>query len=195
MISDAPELIIVGGANGSGKSTVALPLSERTDIRYLGADAIAAKINSQNPADAAFEAAREFIKTLSRAVNRQESLIVESTLSGLVLRKWLLKAKQNGYYITILFLYVESPELNIKRIKERVKKGEHFVPTRDVRRRFPRANFNFWNSYKELADEWILFNNAGKTAQEIASGGESDVIITKRRKYMQWLKMISKPVK
>lgn len=195
MISDAPELIIVGGANGSGKSTVALPLSVRTGIRYLGADAIAAKLNSESPADAAFEAARVFIKTLSRAINQQESLIVESTLSGLVLRKWLFKAKQNGYYITILFLYLESPELNIKRIKERVKKKEHFVPNRDVRRRFPRANFNFWSSYKELADEWILFNNAGKTAQEIASGGENDVIIAKRRKYTQWLKMISKPFK
>jgi predicted ABC-type ATPase len=195
MSNEAPELIVIGGANGSGKTTIALPLSRKTGIRYLGADAIAAKLNPQNPADASIGAAREFIKDIDRATNAQESLIVESTLSGLVLRKWLVKSRQSGYYITIFFLYIESADLSIKRIEERVKKGEHFVPSRDVRRRFPRSNYNFWNTYKDLADEWVLFNNSRENMQEIASKGENDVIILKRRKYAQWLKMISNPIK
>lgn len=195
MNNNAPELIVIGGANGSGKTTVARRLSAQTGIEYLGADAIAAEINPDQPADAAIEAARRFIETLKRAVAEEKSLIVESTLSGLVLRKWILRAKQKGYFITVLFLYLDSPNLNIKRIAGRVKKGEHFVPARDVRRRFPRANFNFWNSYKELADDWILFNNSGKNAEEVAGKDASGVTILKRRKYAQWLKMVSKPIK
>lgn len=195
MESKNPELIIVGGANGSGKSTIALPLSAQTGIRYLGADQIAARLNPQDPADAAFLAAREFIKTLSRAIARRESLIVESTLSGLILQKRLLKAKQKGYSITIIFLYIESPSLSIRRIRERVKKGEHFVPTRDVRRRFGRANFNFWHSYKALADDWILYNNSGKAVKEVASKGPADAIILNRRMFSQWLKLIPRSIK
>ncbi len=44
-----PELIIVGGANGSGKTTFALKCAALRGCPYLGADAIATELSPGNP--------------------------------------------------------------------------------------------------------------------------------------------------
>ncbi len=53
-----PALIIIGGANGSGKTTFARGIVAATAIKYLGADEIASELNKANPENAAIEAAR-----------------------------------------------------------------------------------------------------------------------------------------
>lgn len=55
---DHPELIIIGGANGSGKTTFAREIAAQIGIEYLGADEIAAELNLGSPEKAAIEAAR-----------------------------------------------------------------------------------------------------------------------------------------
>jgi predicted ABC-type ATPase len=47
--TESPTLLIVGGPNGSGKTTVAYSLREGRDWAYLGADEIAASISPENP--------------------------------------------------------------------------------------------------------------------------------------------------
>ena len=183
------ELFIIGGANGSGKTTLAREILGSSVIEYLGADAIAAALNKQNPEKAAIAAARHFSRKLGESIEKDESLIVESTLSGISLKKFLLRAKEKGFRVSIYFVYLDSAELCIRRIASRVALGGHHVPPEDVRRRFERSNKNFWNVYKELADEWNLFLNAGDDFQQIAVGNEQDVIIFDDERYEQWLKM------
>ena len=43
--------------------------------------------------------------------------------------------------------------------RERVKKGGHPVPVKDIRRRFARGRANFTTIYAPLADWWTLWNN------------------------------------
>ncbi len=45
-------MLVVGGPNGSGKTTLALENAAETGFPYLGADAIAASLNSGDPASA-----------------------------------------------------------------------------------------------------------------------------------------------
>ncbi len=65
----------------------------------------------------------------------------------------------------------------IRRIAARVAKGGHHIPDEDVRRRFGRANANFWNMYKNSADKWHLVFNAGDSFEQIAAGDDNGVII------------------
>ena len=183
------ELIIVGGANGSGKTTFAREIVTQTGIEYLGADEIAAELNPAAPETVATEAARIFSRRFSEYLNSGESVLVESTLSGLSLKKFLRKAKENNYSVSIFFIYLDSVELCIKRIESSVAKGGHSVPSKDVMRRFPRSNINFWHDYRKLADDWFLFFNAGDSYEQIADGDANGVIIFDDERYERWLKM------
>lgn len=64
----------------------------------------------------------------------------------------------------------ELPQVCIERIKERVKKGGHHVADKDVIRRFYRSKENFWNIYKNKADQWLMLNNSQQQAKEVATG-------------------------
>ena len=187
---EQPTLIIIGGANGSGKTTFAREIVANFGIKYLGADEIAAELNREEPEKVAIEAARVFSRRFNNSLENNHSLIVESTLSGLSLKKFLLKARENKFSISIFFVYLDSAELCVQRVSTRVSKGGHHVPPEDVRRRFSRSNSNFWNLYKELADDWFLFFNAGDSFEQISNGDADGVTIIDEARFEQWLKMV-----
>ena len=186
-----PELILIGGANGSGKTTFAREIVARTNIEYLGADEIARELNPAAPEKARIAAARLFSKRLAHSLAAGESLLVESTLAGLSLKKSLAAAAQNNFTVSVFFVYLDSAELCIERVAARVAKGGHDVPPADVRRRFARSNRNFWNVYRTLANDWFLFFNAGDSFEQIANGDRSGVIIVDEARFNQWQKMAS----
>jgi predicted ABC-type ATPase len=154
------DLIIVGGPNGAGKTTFVQSYLQLRPLPYLSADAIAAELSPDNPTRARIQAGKEFSRRLQQAIAVGESLVVESTLSGRTLHRLLERARQDGYFIEILFLFLESSEICLNRVQERVRRGGHDVPEEDVRRRFYRSLVNFWRLYKHQPDRWYLFYNA-----------------------------------
>ena len=142
---EQPTLVIIGGANGSGKTTLAREFVALEHFTYLGADEIARELNPQQPEKVAIDAARVFSQRFGKFLGKRKSFIVEATLSGLSLRKWIEKARDLDYAVKILFVYLSSPQLCVQRVAVRVAKGGHDVAEADIKRRFARANFNFWN--------------------------------------------------
>ena len=189
---EKPELIIIGGANGSGKTTLAREFVVVENLDYLGADEIARELNPANPEAEAISAARIFTRRLDDYLEKEKSVLVESTLSGLSLQKHLLKARAKGFEITILFVYLDSPDLCIERVAARVAKGGHHVPAGDIKRRFKRANINFRNVYKHLADKWNLFYNTGEIITQIANGDYQGLTILDDVRYQEWLELTEK---
>jgi predicted ABC-type ATPase len=190
-----PMLTIIGGANGSGKTTLAREYVAVENLEYLGADDIAFELNPVNLESVAIEAARIFSRRFDDYLERRVPLVVESTLSGLSLKKWIKKARSFDYGVKILFVYLDSPELCIQRIAARVAAGGHHVSDSDVRRRFVRSNANFWKIYKDLADEWNLFFNTGDSFEQIAAADLRGVIIFDETRYLQWQKMVKTKIK
>jgi predicted ABC-type ATPase len=163
-----PQLVIVGGANGAGKTTFARQFAQTQELPYLGADDIAFQLAPENTASVRVTAGREFSRRLSDAIKTQQSLVIESTLSGGSLARTIEKAHQQGYQITIVFVFLDSETLCLHRISERVQQGGHDVPEEDVRRRFKRVFSVFWNQYKPLADRCVLVYNGGESFLIIA---------------------------
>jgi predicted ABC-type ATPase len=164
------KLVVVGGPNGSGKSTFADEYVHLYSLKYLGADAIAAELCPSDSFSVRVAAGKQFVCRLKDALQAGESLVVESTLSGRGLDKHLLKARELGYQITIVFVTLDSPALSIARIRERVANGGHHVPDVDVIRRFGRARHLFWSLFRLLADDWQLFSNTEEGFRLIALG-------------------------
>ncbi len=164
------EIVIIAGWNGVGKTTFARAFLQEYDYEFLNADEIAKSLSAENPGKKKISAGKLFFQRLNEAVAQDKSLLIESTLSGRYLQKLFETWRKQNYQITIIFLFAESSEILIERIAERVKKGGHFVPDGDVRRRFGRGKKNFWDVYKHLADEWFLYYNMQNDFQLIATG-------------------------
>jgi len=164
------EALIVGGPNGAGKSTFAEAYVAERDLPFLSADAIARRLNPARPAQAKIGAARRFLRELDAHIGRGDDLVVESTLSGRGPRRWLRQMREASYAVSIVFLFVDTPETSIRRVEERVRKGGHHVPNEAVRRRYHRSIRNFWRKYRLLADRWHLYYNGAEGVQRVASG-------------------------
>jgi predicted ABC-type ATPase len=73
-----------------------------------------------------------------------------------------------GYFIKLLFIWIESLEESLDRIRRRVREGGHNVPVPDVRRRFLKTIRNFFNDFCPLADAWKLYDNSKDSLRLIA---------------------------
>jgi len=168
--------VILGGPNGSGKTTFAREYLKVHDWPFLNADEIAAEMSPGNVADAAISAGREFLRRVDVTITNGNSFILESTLSGLTLRKTLQRCAAAGYDIKLYFIFLGTPQQNIDRIKIRVAKGGHHVPDPDVIRRYKRSLVNFWSIYRMLANSWTLVYNSGDAFRVVANGAREQIL-------------------
>ena len=182
--------MIVGGPNGSGKTTLALEYADEFALPYVGADAIAATMNPPNPAAAQIPAARQFIRTLEEHIAQRRSFVCESTLSGLTIQKFVASARDAGYEISVAFLFVDSADVCVARVAERVRTGGHNVPEADIRRRFGRSIRNFWTIYRELADNWVLLYNGMTMLQGIAVGSGNQTSVRDSKQLAVFLELV-----
>jgi len=172
---------ILAGANGSGKSTVSRVLLPSEGIVYVNPDDIAKELNPQNPPAAKVEAGREALRRIDDLLLKGESFAIESTLSGVGYVGIIRRAKDLGYEVTIAYVYVDSPEFCLERIRIRVQNGGHDVPAEDVVRRFARSKQNFVSVYAPLVDHWMLYYNGANDFLLVAHGnGSRDVILKER---------------
>jgi len=161
---------IVGGANGTGKTTVAKEFISISHQYFLNADEIAKEYNPLDTEGGKIEAGRELKKRLETLIQKGDSFVIESTLSGLYMQKMIAKLKLLGYKISLLYVFLDNVEMSIERVEIRFKEGGHYIPEEDIRRRYTRSRVNFWNKYRFLVDEWNLFYNGNSNAFLVAWG-------------------------
>jgi predicted ABC-type ATPase len=171
-LSVSPRCIIIAGPNGAGKTTFAheFLLHDVGIMHFVNADLIASGLSPLRPELAAIAAGRLFLIELNRLASLRVDFAFETTLSGLGYLKYLQRWKIAGYSIQIIFLYLSSPRLALRRIAARVKQGGHNVPRADVMRRFARGWHNFQTAYRPLADTWAVYDNSGTTPRLLEEG-------------------------
>jgi predicted ABC-type ATPase len=184
------ELIIVGGANGVGKTTFAMDYAARRDCLYLGADAIAAELAPDRPQQVPVSAGWELLRRLSDALAEDGVVVLESTLAGRTLRHTIRDARTAGFRVSLVYLMLDSPDTCVERVHERVKKGGHSVPESDIRRRFSRSIRNFWWVYRPLADHWLMIYNAGRHPLDVAAGTAEDVWVRDAELYAAFARLL-----
>ncbi|MCX6957427.1 MAG: zeta toxin family protein [Verrucomicrobiae bacterium] len=167
MKNETPQCIIIAGPNGAGKTTFAKQfLAQEVDIiHFVNADLIAAGLSPLRPQLAEIAAGRLFLSELKKLAAAKIDFAFETTLSGHAYLRFLKKWKAEGYFIKIIYLRINSPELSLDRIATRVTQGGHDVPREAVLRRFDRSWNNFVNFYRELADKWDVYENSSNQFQ------------------------------
>jgi predicted ABC-type ATPase len=153
-------LIIIAGPNGAGKTTfVQKTYGDLVEQGYfLNADEIARKKNVDTTPDLAIVAGRIFLKQLDLRINSRKTTIVETTLSGNTLKKSIEIAKEKGFLVRLIYLFMDSWELCDFRVKNRVASGGHNIPLTDIIRRYKRSLDNL-PTYIDLVHEFELFKS------------------------------------
>ena len=171
---------VIAGPNGSGKTTFATAfLPEFVHCpEFVNADLLAAGLSPFRPGSAALSAGRLVLARIGELARRKADFGFETTLSGRGYLKLIRALRAQGYRVHLYFLWISSPDLAVRRIRERVRGGGHPVPEDDVRRRFRRSIANFLGPYRPLLDTWMLFDNDGVRPRLIAKGRNShDLVI------------------
>jgi len=167
---DKPNVYVIAGPNGSGKTTFAkeyLPKFAKC-LEFLNADLIAAGLSPFAPERENVRAGRILLTRIRELTQAGIDFGFETTLAGRNHAKQLYRMKSLGYRIVLIFLWLPDANLAVNRVASRVLQGGHNIPEVDIRRRFDSGLRNFFDLYQALADDWLLFDASQITPQLIA---------------------------
>lgn len=154
---------IIAGVNGAGKSV--FYHSEETDYSVLGIRINVDELieteygNKWNDIKIQMKASRKIIERINNCLSEGLNFNQETTLSGKSIIKTIKKAKSIGYTINLHYIGIESPELAIKRVKERVRRGGHGIPDETIRKRFYKSLENL-QEVLTLCDNLYIYDNS-----------------------------------
>lgn len=151
-------LTIMSGPNGAGKTTFAkknYPTLIEKGL-FLNVDHLAGEINPNDVNKVAISAGKQFLIELDRRLQSHASLVIETTLSGKSLLRKIELARQQGFIVRLIFLWLRTIELCDFRVKMRVTLGGHNIPFDDIKRRHARGLQNL-PSYLNAVDEYEVF--------------------------------------
>ncbi len=155
-------LYIISGCNGAGKTTASFNiLPAMLDCKeFVNADEIARGISPFQPEKVAFEAGRIMLERIQGLMNEGVDFAFETTLSTRSFKQFVLKAKNQGYYVSLLFFWLESPELAIERVRTRVAEGGHDIPKATIIRRYHRGLKNLFEWYYDICNSVAIYDNS-----------------------------------
>lgn len=191
----SPNLYIVAGPNGVGKTTFARKfLPKYADCRnFINADLIAQGVAPFAPETAAVRAGRIMLEEIEDFARKGIDFGFETTLSGRSYLKLIRELKTRAYKVTIYFLWAPTVEVTGLRVKERVLKGGHDIPEAAQNRRFARTLRNFLIDYRQIADAWILFDNSGLEPAPIAERERGQTRIIRPEIYQLLMEQYGQP--
>jgi len=180
-----PRLIIVAGVNGSGKSTLTQQ-NRFNNVRIIDPDQIAKDTSNTKSQSARLSAARVAINRRNTFLNNRDSFIVETTLSGRDILRFMQKARDQSYRVELHYVFLIDANQSADRVATRVSRGGHDIPLADIKRRFPRSRANFIPAAK-LCDLVVAYDNASYDLPFEPVLSIEDVVVEIDKNAAQWL--------
>ena len=182
-----PRMYIISGCNGSGKTTASyMLLPELLDCsEFVNSDEFAKSLAPFHPESAYVTASRYMLKKLQYLFIRREDFCIETTLATRSLIKMVRRAQDQGYFVTVVYLWLRSPEIAIQRVAARVEAGGHDVPPDVIRRRYFTGLHYFFDIYSPVCDKWMLVDNSDTEFNIVAEGTRKGMTVRDLDLYQQ----------
>ena len=182
-----PRMYIISGCNGSGKTTASyMLLPELLDCsEFVNSDEFAKSLAPFHPETAYITASRYMLKKLRYLFSRREDFCIETTLATRSLLKTVRNAQEQGYYVTVVYLWLRDPEIAVGRVAARVEAGGHDVAPDVIRRRYYTGLEYFFELYAPVCDKWMLVDNSDNEFRIVAEGSSKGTTVRDPAIYQQ----------
>jgi len=171
------QFIIIGGGNGSGKSTSAAFVLPGV-IPYINADEIAKALPEAEGENKDVRASRILLNAMDEYESQNKSFAIETTLASRSLAPRVRRLQERGYQFQLLFFWLSSPEMNIERVAKRVLNGGHHIPEDIIRRRYVGGLKNLFSLYLPIADIWQVYDNTLTDDMKLVASKEDNLLQT-----------------
>ncbi len=150
---------LYAGVNGAGKTTLYNLYPVCANQFRVNSDEILRENNGdwRNAAEQT-AAMKEAVKRIREYLEKGISFNQETTLAGHGVINFIQKAKERGYTVKLYYVGLESEELAISRVKDRINKGGHGIDEQDIRRRYSTSLQNL-KKVIPLCDEVKIYDN------------------------------------
>ena len=187
-----PNLYIISGCNGAGKTTASYAMfPEILDCKeFINADEIAKGLSPFQPETVSIEAGRLMLIRMNEMLTLQEDFAIETTLATKSYANFIRRAQEVGYFVTLIYFWLDSPELAVRRVEQRVRFGGHNVPEDVVIRRYYAGMKNLFSRFIPISDYWILIDNSIDPFRMIAEGERTQVTEIQDEELFYYLKYI-----
>jgi predicted ABC-type ATPase len=171
------KLYIISGCNGAGKTTASYTvLPEMLGCKeFVNADEIARGLSPFNSNKVAIQAGRLMLSRISELIESGVDFAFETTLATRSYVNTVKKAQDKGYFVTVLYFWLSTPELAIERVRTRVLEGGHDIPEDTIRRRYDLGIKNMFNLYIPIVNYWMFIDNSGAIFNILAEGERDEV--------------------
>jgi predicted ABC-type ATPase len=126
----------------------------------VNADNIAAGISPFNPDNVAIEAGRIMLHRITELLATGVDFAIETTLATRSYVSLVHRARRMGFNVSLIYIWLNSPELALQRVAERVEKGGHNIPENVVKRRYYKGAHNLFHLFMPICDTWIVADNS-----------------------------------
>ncbi len=183
-----PTLYILSGCNGAGKTTASYTLlPEMLECRqWVNSDEFAKALSPFSPESVSVRASRMMLLKIRYLLERKEDFGIETTLATRSLLKTVKLAQAGGYRVVLLYMWLRSPDMAVKRVKARVAAGGHNIPEDTIRRRYYVGINYFFKDYAPICERWILADNSEPPFRVVAEGGrERSLLVRDEETYVK----------
>jgi len=178
-----PLAVFLVGTNGSGKSSLRNYLNLSDIQTNIDPDVLNRVYRTKYPDTYQVEAGKQALRMYDDALQKGLNICLESTLAGRGTMQRVIAAKNAGYFTLAYYIGLNSVELNLERVAQRVARGGHDIPEDIVRRRFNESANNLV-LIKDYLDEIYLLDNSEANFEL-----QSSIIAKKKTTYLR----LSKP--
>ena len=160
-MTEPRQLWLLAGGNGSGKSTFYELFLAPLKIKFVNADLIAKLISPDNPQSISSGAASLAEKERDKLLTEGISFCFETVFSHPSKIDFIAKAKGLGYEVILVYIHLDTPQLNEARVQQRISTGGHSVPVEKIHSRIPRTIKNITKALP-LIDEARFLDNSSR---------------------------------
>jgi predicted ABC-type ATPase len=167
-------VIVLAGPNGAGKSTTAPKLLKGAlaVTEFVNPDTIAQGLSAFAPERIQLAAGWIMLSRLRELAQRRATFAFETTLASRSFAPWLKHLRAKGYRVHLVFLWLASATLAVKRVQDRVRLGGHNVPEVDIRRRYESGLRNLFRLYLPLTTTWRFYDNSDPSGPRLIARGK-----------------------
>ena len=108
------------------------------------------------------------LKRIDELIGSNQDFSFETTLSTKSFINTIEDAKSKGYYVTLIFFWLESIQLAKDRVQKRVSEGGHNIEPNVIERRYKAGIKNLFKLYFDIVDSLLIYDNSKAKSELIA---------------------------